>query len=321
MLNSPRWLLALISICFGVYHALLGALAWRSFDNLPLHSLSIGIYLLSLVVSVSASKGLTIKPVFGGVVAIGAVATVLTANAAIHSGHSDPYATWYIGAMAALLGILAARGRSLMAWAAAGIVAWLTYIEVGLAGLGEVGLEGIVILIAAASATAFALKRADREVAELQQTELRSQAGIVGDQAASEERRRRLKAVLDQALPALSFISANKGDLTEDQQSKLLQLEASLRDDIRGRSLLNEAVREAANDARARGVEVVILDEGGLVDLTQAQLDNILGKVAGAIESVKAGKIVIRSPRGEKWLVTVMATRPGTSAPDLWLKF
>ena len=44
-------------------------------------------------------------------------------------------------------------------------------------------------------------------------------------------------------------------------------------------------------------------------------------KVAGAINSVVAGKVVVRSPRGEKWVVTVMATRPGTEAPDLWLKF
>jgi len=46
-----------------------------------------------------------------------------------------------------------------------------------------------------------------------------------------------------------------------------------------------------------------------------------LEKVAGAINSVVAGKVVVRSPRGEKWVVTVMATRPGTEAPDLWLKF
>ena len=321
MLNSPRWLLAVISISFGVYHAILGLLAWRSFQFPAIHLLSVAIYLLTFVISVTASKGLSIGRVYGVIVLVGSIATVYTANLTIRPDHTDPYATWYVGGMAALLGVLAARGQALLASLSAAVVAWLAFLEVGPARLGELGLEGMVILIAAASATALALKRVDHEVAELQETELKAQAGIVGSQAASEERRKRLRAVLAQALPALSYISAQKGNLNAEQQEKLLQLEASLRDDIRGRSLLNDAVRDAANEARARGVEVVILDEGGLVDLTSAQIENILTKVAGAISTVKSGKIVIRSPRGEKWLVTVMATRPGTVAPDLWLKF
>jgi hypothetical protein len=65
----------------------------------------------------------------------------------------------------------------------------------------------------------------------------------------------------------------------------------------------------------------LILDEGGLSDVGQSQLTNILEKVVTALNSVSSGKVVIRSPRGEKWLVTIMATRPGTHAPDLWLKF
>jgi hypothetical protein len=100
-----------------------------------------------------------------------------------------------------------------------------------------------------------------------------------------------------------------------------MQLEARLRDDIRGRDLVNEEVRLATRNARERGVEVVLLDEGGLTNISQIELNNILGKVSGAINSVAAGKIVVRSPRGESWLVTVIATRSGTEAPDLWLKF
>jgi hypothetical protein len=321
MLNAPRWLLALVSIAFGLYHALLGALAWRSFDSAWILALSIFIYLISLTVSVVASKGLAIGRLYGLVVALGAIATVVVSNQGIHRGHTDPYSTWYVGGMAALLGVLAARGQSLLAWAAAGVVAWQVALEVGVGGLPEVGLEGIAILIAAASATAFALKRADREVSELQQTEVAAEAGIASAEAASEERRTRLNQVLERALPALSYIAANRGHISEEQQEKLLQLEASLRDEIRGRSLVNDVVRQAASAARSRGVEVVVMDEGGLNELDESKREHILNKIATAIDSVQAGKIVIRSPRGEKWLVTVMATRPGTSAPDLWLKF
>lgn len=321
MLKAPRWLLATVSILFGLYHSILGIAAWRSYENNLFFGLSIAIYLGSLVISVSASPGLAIGRLYGFVVAVGAVTTVVVAHMGLRPGHSDPYSTWYVGGMSALLGVLAARGQGLFAWLAAASVAWLVYLEGGVAGLGEVGIEGMAILVAAASATAFALKRADREVLELQKTEMAAEEAIIRSEAAAQERRLRLQNVLERALPALSFIAANRDQLNATEQEKLLQLEASLRDDIRGKSLLNANVRKAVAAARARGVEVQILDEGGLSQLSQAQLDPILERVAKAIDSVASGKVVVRSPRGEKWVVTLMATRPGTQAPDLWLKF
>jgi hypothetical protein len=275
----------------------------------------------TMVISVVASKGLTISRGFGSLVAIGAVATVIVANSGIQPGHSDPYSTWYVGGMSALLGVLAARGQSAMAWITAALVSFLVVVEDGLEGLGEVGIEGMAILIAAASATAFALKRADREVVELQNAEMAAEAAIIGSEAAGEERKVRLQNILERSLHALGQISVNRGAVTKREKEEFLQLESSLRDDIRGRALLNPTVRKAASEARARGIDVLILDEGGLSQLPASQLEHILEKVAGAINSVVAGKVVVRSPRGEKWVVTVMATRPGTEAPDLWLKF
>ncbi|CAB4536411.1 MAG: hypothetical protein F2529_01355 [Actinobacteria bacterium] len=321
MLNAPRWLLALVSILFGLYHAILGASAWRGYVNILSLALSIAIYMATMVISVVASKGLTISRGFGSLVAIGAVATVIVANSGIQPGHSDPYSTWYVGGMSALLGVLAARGQSAMAWISAALVSFLVVVEDGLEGLGEVGIEGMAILIAAASATAFALKRADREVVELQNAEMAAEAAIIGSEAAGEERKVRLQNVLERSLNALGQISVNRGAVTKREKEEFLQLESSLRDDIRGRALLNPTVRKAASEARARGIDVLILDEGGLSLLPVSQLEHILEKVAGAINSVVAGKVVVRSPRGEKWVVTVMATRPGTEAPDLWLKF
>ena len=321
MLKAPRWLLALVSILFGLYHSILGIAAWRSYENLYILALSIFIYLGSLVLSVVASRGLAIGRFYGFLVALGGVSTVWVARLGLNPGHTDPYSTWYVGGMSALLGVLAARGQAIQAWLAAFGVAWLVVMEDGLARLGEVGIEGMVILIAAASATAFALKRADREVIELQESEIAAAEAIIRSEAAGQERRIRLQNVLERALPSLSFIAANKGNVSEEYKETLLQLEAGLRDDIRGRYLLNDSVRQAASNARDRGVEVLILDEGGLSDVRDEQLEHILEKVVAALNSVSSGKVVVRSPRGEKWLVTIMATRPGTQAPDLWLKF
>jgi len=321
MLRTPRWLLALVSISFGTWHAVIGALAWGSYNNVWLLVLAVVIYLVSLTVSVSASPGLLIGPRFGALVALGAVATTVVASAGIADDHSDPYATWYVGGMGALLGVLAARGQARLAWLAAVLVAIAVYFEGGLGELGEVGLEGMLILIAAGQATARAVIRADREVDELQKTEIATEAAIISAKASGSERRQRLQHVLREALPALSAISSNNWDANGRGREELMQLEAGLRDDIRGRGLVNSQVRQATKLARMRGVEVVLLDEGGLAGLSSKELENILGKVANAIDSVSAGKIVVRSPLGERWLVTLIATRPGTQAPDLWLKF
>lgn len=321
MLKAPRWLLALVSISFGFYHAVLGALSWRSYENDWVLCLSLAIFVGAFIVAVVASQGLIISTFYGSLVAISAVATVIVANLGLGSTTSDPYATWYVGGMGALLGVLAARGQASLAWIAAALVTWQVYLKLGISGLAEVGLEGMVILIGAASATAYALKRADAEVLALQEAEMLAESSIISSKASSDERRNRLQNVLQLALPSLSFIAASKGQLSQEQRRKLIQLEASLRDDIRGRALLNEGVREAAAAARARGVDVLILDEGGLSEVSESQHSRILEKVVSALNSVTVGKIVIRSPRGEQWLVTVMATRPGTNAPDLWLKF
>lgn len=300
---------------------MIGALAGGSYNNVWLLVLAVVIYLGSLTVSVSASPGLLIGPRYGALVALGAVATAVVASAGIADDHSDPYATWYVGGMGALLGVLAARGQARLAWLAAVLVAIAVYFKGGLGELGEVGLEGMLILIAAGQATARAVIRADREVDELQKTEIATEAAIISAKASGSERRQRLQHVLREALPALSSISSNNWDANGRGREELMQLEAGLRDDIRGRGLVNSQVRQATKLARMRGVEVVLLDEGGLAGLSSKELENILGKVANAIDSVSAGKIVVRSPRGERWLVTLIATRPGTQAPDLWLKF
>jgi hypothetical protein len=151
--------------------------------------------------------------------------------------------------------------------------------------------------------------------------ELDTEATLARVRAANLERENRLKVVLSQAVPALESLARSKSVLSDSERESLLNLEASLRDDIRGRRLNSEEVKVASAAARARGVQVILLDEGGLDALTEDQLTNVLNKVVHALNSVHAGKIVIRSPKSEKWLVTVMATRPGTQAPDLWLKF
>jgi hypothetical protein len=321
MLEVPRWILASVVISFATFHAVIGALAWEGYDNHFLLVLSIVLYLASIGISVSMQDGLAVGWPMGSSIALGAVATSFVGNLGIASGQTGTYASWYVGGMGVLLGVLAVRGQAAIAWLSAGIVTAIVVQATGFEGIGTAGVVGMVVLIAAGQATSKSLKRANREVEELQSKELATEAALARVRAVNQEREKRLQAVLSQVLPALESVANSKTVLAESDREALLNLEASLRDDIRGRRLNSDSVKVASAAARARGVQVILLDEGGLDSITEEQLANVLNKVVNALNSVHAGKIVIRSPRSEKWLVTVMATRPGTQAPDLWLKF
>lgn len=320
MINLQRIAVSLVAILFGVFHAVLGALSWEQYNDVLLLATSIAIYLVTLTLSVVLRSGLSMGWVLAVVALIGGLATALTANAGIGEGETGTYASWYVGGMGVLLGIVAVRGQALFAWLGSVLI---TLVVIGAAGVGGIltaGVVGMVVLIAAGQGTARALARADRELAELQASEKASQIAITSAESSARERRNRLQNVLKLALPALSFISAKSGKLNASEREELINLEANLRDEIRGRLLVNPEMREAVTAARGRGIQVLLLDEGGLESLSENERQHVLSKIAAAISSVKAGKVTVRSPRGESFVVTVVATRPGTSAPDLWLR-
>lgn len=320
MLELPRWLLATVSAAFAVFHAVLGVLAYRGYDNDWLLALSITIYLATVALVVLAKVGLGMGSFVGALAGIGATSTAVIANLGITPGQTGTYASWYVGGMAVLLGIVAVRGQGLIAWTTAGIVTMVVVQAAGVAGIGSAGVVGMVILVAAGQATARSLSKADREIEELQKAAIADEAGIAATRAASEARRERLQVVLTRVLPALSYITSKQGNVSDAERKKLVALEAALRDDIRGRKLVTAEIQAATARARERGVQVLLMDEGGLDQVSSTELTVIMSKVANAIDQVQAGKVVVRSPRGEKHMVTVTATRPGTNAPDLWLR-
>jgi hypothetical protein len=320
VINLQRIAVSAVAILFALFHAILGALSWEKYDRVDLLTISIGAYLLTVFLSVVLRPGLEMGWFLAAVAVIGAVATAVIANAGIGAGQTGTYASWYVGGMGVLLGVVAVRGQAISAWIGAILVTLVVVQAAGVQGILTAGVVGMAVLIAAGQGTARALRRADRELAELQASEKASQIAITVAESSARERRSRLRNVLEMALPALNQISDKAGKLNKREREQLLNLEANLRDEIRGRLLVSEEVRRSVTAARDRGIQVLLLDEGGMEGLTENERKHVLVKVASAIDSVKAGKITVRSPRGESFVVTVVATRPGTSAPDLWLR-
>jgi hypothetical protein len=108
----------------------------------------------------------------------------------------------------------------------------------------------------------------------------------------------------------LRAIQQSGGDLTPAQRAECLHLEGAIRDEIRGRKLLNNAVREQVMLARRRGTTVTLLDEGGIDDLDDADLDRVLGRLAEALRTTAADKVIARTvPEGSDVAVTVVGLR------------
>ena len=67
-------------------------------------------------------------------------------------------------------------------------------------------------------------------------------------------------------------------------------------------------------------VEVILLDEGGLESLVSDEAEAIRNRLARELNGINQGRVTIRAPHGEEHRATFVASRSGTSKPDVWLK-
>jgi hypothetical protein len=320
MQRVPSWLLTLTGLLFGLFHAMLGIL-WIDSNDQPLFViLALVLYLMALIPSVlifGSRRLSTFQAWFNaGVSAL----IPLIINSQLDPTHLTDYATWYVLGVGTLLGATAVRGRRRIAWA--GLVILVAEIAAwgGVGSLATTGLPGVFSLVVTGHAVSLGVERALKAAAELNKKAADLAFDTAARETASEVRSNMFEKTLRTALPALNLIAALGGNLNEAQRREALLLEASLRDEIRGATLLTDPMREAIKAARLRGVEVLVMDEGGLENIAEAERAALLTKAAESISDVASGRLTIRSPREEEWRITLVAVRPGQSKPDLWLK-
>jgi hypothetical protein len=320
MLKVPTWLLSFFGLLFGLYHAVLGVI-WISDNDRPeLVILALLAYLAILLATlrVRGTREMSRTLAWANLVVCGLIPIAIQSQ--LDPSHLGDYATWYVLGVGTILGTMAVRGRRALAWVGLGVLILEIALWGGVASLASTGLPGVLSLIVTGHAVSLGVGRAVKNAQELNRKAAITAIETASLEATSQVRSDLLEKTLRTALPALNLIAALGGNLDESQRREALLLEAGLRDEIRGESLLNEQVRLAIKDARIRGIEVLVLDEGGLDGLASEQIDDLLGRVAQGIQAVNAGRLTIRAPQGEDWRVTVVAVRPGEPAPDLWLK-
>ena len=230
------------------------------------------------------------------------------------------YQTWFVGGVSTLLAILNARGWPVLSWVGLAIL-WLQVIVWGgPSTIATVGLVGAVLVVAASWAIGLALDNTRRMTAESLSQATQTATRTAQVMARRLERQRTTQSTLLAAQPLLELIVQTSGKLSEPAKQEALLVEARLRDEIQGRALLNDGVRVAVREARKRGVEVTLLDQDGLDKAPADVLEDIHQSIIQALRSTNSGKISIRAPRGESYLVSIIATRPEAASPDLWLR-
>lgn len=206
----------------------------------------------------------------------------------------------------ALAGLVILFAQEIYAY---GVIALLTH-----------GLAGAMVFVLAGLGISRGIKTANTASDKFREQQAASLAGIAALEATQAERQKRLKEVLSTALPMLNMIAESAEPLPDNLKEETKLLERSLRDEIRGRGLLTPELRIEIERLRKLGCEVAVLDEGGVDDLSESQLHQLLKPAIAELQKVVEGRVTIRSPKGESFRLTVVATIPGLAKPVLNFK-
>lgn len=324
MIALSRGIMVALAGLFSLYHVVL---AFFSLST-PAHAapvlLAIGLYVLATVATLWPSKRPAL-PVWLAAFDLGVcLAIQILVTSQLDPAANNGYATWYVAAVGTLLTIVAVRHRMGWAWAGAGLLVLHTVIWAGPFAIAPLGVLGSLSWVAVATAVVRGIVRASRETAAFANAEREAADWHAAQEAHLYVRQLRVIQTKRISLPMLRRIAQSGGDLSEEDRAECFRLEAALRDEIRGRRLLDDSVRHEVTRARRAGAEVLLLDDGGLDDLAEDELRRIHGRIADAMRETRAEKFIIRTVQSGEVAVTIVGLSAGEDPDDpdidLWLE-
>jgi hypothetical protein len=313
MITVPRGLVLGLAALFSGYHIVLGCYSLGTPAS-PIPSIAAMIlYGLATIFSLWPSSPMRMPVWLSFFNLAASVALPLLVASQLDGSAANGYATWYVAAVGTLMTITATRKQQAVAWLGVGFLALHTVVWAGPGALPSSGAIGSLVWVAAAVLLARALAKAARDARQYALAEREATEWQAAQEAHLYERQVRLAHTKRLAAPMLRRIVDRGGELTELQREECRYLEAAIRDEIRGRKLLNDQVRHEVMAARRRGAIVTLLDEGGIDDLEGSELEIVLNKLAAAIGRTAADKIIARTAAdGSATAITVV----GLSSAD-----
>ncbi|MFO7691420.1 MAG: hypothetical protein R6W83_12865 [Cryobacterium sp.] len=296
MIERPRALLTTLAALFSVYHVVLGVYALHVPERTGPVMVAMAVYLGATLLSLWPAGPVRMPRVLAFFILAVCVALPLLVGSQLDGARDDNgYATWYVAAIGTLLTITATRKRGGIAWLGVLFLVGHTLVWAGPGALGPIGVIGSAVWVAAAVLMSRALAKAGRDAAQFGRADMEATRWQAAQEAHLYERTVRLAFTNRMALPMLRRIMSGGDTLDDAERLECRFLEAAIRDEIRGRRLLNDAVRHEVMVARRRGAIVTLLDEGGIDDLDAATVEDVLHQLAAAIRGSAADTIIART--------------------------
>ena len=313
-IGVPRYLIVSMAAIFSGYHLVLAFYSLSQgipFSPYPIY-VAMFLYAAASVLSLGP-WGPTRMPIWMAIFNLAVVVALpLLVTHELDPGRpgGNGYGTWYVAAVGTLMTITSTRRRHLIAWVGVSFLVVQTVLWDGPGALGSIGVIGSVSWVAVSHILSSGMAKASRDAQRFALAEREATDWQAAQEAHVFERQFRLGQTSSMALGMLRQIRASNGQLTEEQRQECLHLEGAIRDEIRGRKLLNDAVREQVMAARRRGATVTLLDEGGIDDLSDDELELVLNRLADALRSTDADKVIARTvPEGSDTAITVVGLR------------
>jgi len=228
--------------------------------------------------------------------------------------HRPVYAHWHLGASTFVLLVVLLRGRRLIAWTAFTTFASITLLSSvttarGLGeGINDVFRQAATLIIG--TLFAIILSRTSRIITALQEAQLRRRTAEAAIVATTKERAVQ-NARLDRvARPALERI-LDDAPFTQRELGEFVLLEAALRDSIRAAGFSSELLATEAWHARARGLQVILLDDRG-AELGDSDRQRVEDAVINELRATTYGTVTARlSPHGREDIATIVVDEVG----------
>ncbi|GAA3943351.1 hypothetical protein [Microbacterium soli] len=325
MRRTVRSMTTALGVGFSLYFAA-RAIWWIEQPAVPLLIIAaIVLYLAATLTAVLASSADGVRMPAGAAVLVlvaGIAVPTLVSLALVPQMRGAPFATWYIGAIGVLAVVCIVRRRLLLGWIVLAILVVSASAYMGVGRAFTLGLVGSITWVVVAHLLIIFWDRAVRDTERLADVQRAVSAWNATQLVRQRERRVRAQRALAIAGPVLSRVVAASGVLTEQERLDARLAEGTMRDELRGAVLLNDAVRRAIADARRRGAVVTVFDEGGLEGMEPARLSEIRDELATVLAGARSNRVIVRAGRDDRIAVTVVGRAAGGAhdddAVDLW---
>lgn len=316
---SVRTALAALGVAFTTYLAV-GGMVWTITPERPL--VVVGALVLYLAVTwLCIFWGLqSDEPLPVWLVVLAMATAVIVPNATWYgagpAASLQAYATWGLGGISALLAILVVRGRVWVAWLGVVIILVTGSFWIGVIDALSLGAVGALVWVGIAQFVPGLMARAARDTAELTKLQRASSEWLASQAGRRRERRVTVQRAIALAGPVLTRVIETGGELSDEEREQARLAEGRLRDELRGRRLLDDGVRVQLEAVRRRGTEVTMLDEGGLDEADEEALAEIRAQLASALADAQSERVFIRTSPHESVAVTVVGRSRSEDDPD-----